>query len=109
MPQVPKEWTVPTEGVLSLEFTSTRRPSNCDRPLTNNELEGVWVRLVESETPHELDQLVTDEWKLDLLRVICCDFYFTCSQVPSILECFAYGTEKVEACTMVRSVQHRFH
>ena len=44
---------------------------------------------------------MTEHWKLELLEVLCWDYYFSCVQAKSIVNTFTYGQDKVKAATDV--------
>ncbi|GMH42894.1 hypothetical protein BSKO_10813 [Bryopsis sp. KO-2023] len=97
------KWSLPSHGKLVLKFVSTRRPSPEDRPLQENELENCWMRPTTDESHSDADHPPTDMWKLELLRVLCSDFFFKSSQAKQVLQRFGGASEKVQAAIMVLS------
>eukprot|EP00210_Caulerpa_lentillifera_P002102 g2017.t1 len=121
-------WDIPSQGQLNIQFISQKRP-DIDEKLNENQFASLWNKLTSEDTTgaSTLDfnighsdsnskttlkaksafctrsnkVFVTDTWKLELLEVLCWDYYFTCEQASSIVKTFTYARDKVKAATMV--------
>lgn len=99
------DWMLPDCGVLQVDFVPTSRLPVEEKALADPQLIRIWSQIICYDTEENSDKPLTDEWKLNLLQVLCIDYFFTSAQAKCIVDTFFHGSMKIEAAVLVSLIK----